>query len=699
MKRINIIVILLIILFSNFNLKAQKPQKDSIRIKKLDKIVVQATKTDLSAGNAPLLISVINEQTAENFKVNDLGDLNSRVPNLFMQRHGSRLTSPIYIRGIGSRINSPAVGLYVDGIPYFDMGSFNFEMYDIQRIEVLRGPQGTLYGRNTMGGLINIITLQPVDKQQLSLSTMYGNYNRIKSVLHYNQPLSKKIIMVLDGAYAHSDGFIINKFLNTSANSYNTYSGKLKLQYKANEKLKANFVLSYERSRENGYPYGIYDTTTQTRSHVSYDQLSSYNRNMLSAGLKIKYSADKFILNSMSSYQNLVDTQRIDQDFTTKNLLFVDQNRTHQYFVQELNIKSKINAKIKWIGGLFGFKNLLNKNVDVFYNQDAVALFHLPSLMRKNKTYNQPEEGVAAYGQISLPFKNFDLTAGIRADYEKDNLKYIYNLYMLGNEYKKADVDTFNTYFEILPKISLSYRFSDNVFVYSSISKGYKAGGFNSTFERNEDISFNPEYSYNYETGVKTTMFGQKLRLNASVFYIDWLDQQVYQPVPSGQGAMLKNAGHSMSRGGELEITAFPVRNLKAWLYAGYNDVRYLSYVKDENTDYSGNKIPYIPEYTGNLGFNYTLELNHSFLRTINFSADYQLIGKFYWNDLNTAYQKTYGLLNANIFFNTKHFILGFSGKNLLNANYNAFYFEELGHSYAQEGNPIEFSTFIKIKF
>ncbi|NOZ35728.1 MAG: TonB-dependent receptor [Chlorobi bacterium] len=694
----NIILTILITFISFAEIIAQK--NDSIKSQTIDEVVIQATKINLSEHQSPVSASLLKKESLEMMRINNIEELNARIPNLFIPEHGSRLTSPIYIRGIGSRINSQAVGLYVDNIPYFELGSFNFELYNLSKIEVLRGPQGTLYGRNTMGGLISVYSAELSEKQEISLQTDYGNYNRIKSVVHYNQSLSDKIIFALDGAYTHSDGFFKNIFLNNSADAFNTYSGRLKFRYIPTSKLKINLNVSYERNLENGYPYAVYDTTNQTASDVNYNQLSTYHRDLLSSGLNINYKAGKFELNSASSFQFLTDTQRIDQDFTPKDLFFVDQNREHQTFVQEFTLKSLSVSKIKWVAGLFGFKQLKDKNVNVYYGKDAVAAYHLPGPIIKLKNYNQPTQGAAAYGQISIPFYNFSLSAGIRADYEKDNLKYNYDRMLNDNLTQIQDADTFNTFYQILPKVTLTYKINDGINTYFSIAKGYKTGGFNSTFERDEDISFNPEFSYNYELGVKTRLMNGKFSANADIFYIDWKDQQVYQPVPSGHGAMLKNAGHSVSKGIEAEIKALPVRNIQIWFNTGYNDVRYLDYVKDENTDYSGNIIPYIPQYTGNIGFSYNLPLSGSFFKSVMFLVDYQYIGKFYWNDANTAYQNSYGLLNANISVNTnKHIQFGVFGKNLLNADYNSYFFEALGNSYVQLGNPMQINAFVKLYF
>lgn len=697
MKYINNIIIVVALFFFSFNINAQN---DTLNTETIDEVVIQATKLNLSEHQSPNSISLLKQKSLEKLNVNNIEDLNAGIPNLFIPEHGSRLTSPIYIRGIGSRINSQAVGLYIDGIPYFELGSFNFELFDLSKIEVLRGPQGTLYGRNTMGGLIYMYSSQPVDKQEVSFRTDYGNYNRIKSVLHYNQPLGKKIIMVLDGAYTHSDGYFKNIFLNNSADAFNTYSGRMKLQYTPLSNLKINLTVNYEKNLENGYAYALYDTTSQTASDVEYNQLSTYHRDMLSSGLNVHYKGNKFLFNSASSIQFLADTQRIDQDFTPKDLFFVNQTRKHQVFVQEFTVKSVTSSKIKWVGGLFGFNQLKDKNVDVYYGNDAVSSYHLPGLMTKYKNYNQPTQGAAAYGQVTVPFYNFKLSAGIRADYEKDNLVYSYDRDLNNNLSHVQDVDTFNTYYQILPKVSLAYKVSDDVNTYVSVAKGYKAGGFNSTFERDEDISFNPEYSYNYELGIKSRLLNEKLITKINVFYIDWKDQQVYQPVPSGHGAMLKNAGHSVSKGIEAELKTSLIKHTQIWFNAGYNDVRYLDYVKDDETDYSGNIIPYIPQYTGNIGLNYNIPLSGAFFKNIMLTTDYRYVGKFYWNDANTAYQSAYGLLNANITVNiNKHIEFGVFGKNLLNVGYNSYYFEALGNSYVQLGNPLQINAFVKIYF
>jgi outer membrane receptor protein involved in Fe transport len=159
---------------------------------------------------------------------------------------------------------------------------------------------------------------------------------------------------------------------------------------------------------------------------------------------------------------------------------------------------------------------------------------------------------------------------------------------------------------------------------------------------------------------------------------------------------MLANAGKSESKGIELELHYLINKNISVWGSYGYNEAKYINYVRDENRDYSNNLIPYVPKTTLNLGANYTVNINRG-IRNATLTANYQQLGDLYWNDANTAFQKSYGLLNARLNFHSKVFDFGLWGKNLLDTEYNAFYFEALGNSYAQAGKPIQYGVFMNI--
>ncbi len=212
-------------------------------------------------------------------------------------------------------------------------------------------------------------------------------------------------------------------------------------------------------------------------------------------------------------------------------------------------------------------------------------------------------------------------------------------------------------------------------------------------------MSFKAESIWNYEAGLKARFINNRLFTNLAVFMIDWENQKIYQPVPSGQGSMLKNAGKSESNGVELEIKAVPVTNLEIWATAGYNKARFVEYVRSQTLDYSGNYLPYVPERTASIGGNYTINVNRKFLENIRLYSVYQLFGKHYWHEDNSAWQEEYGLLNSRITFTHKNAELAFWGKNMLNETYNSFYFTALNNAYVQVGKPSSMGISLKFMF
>ncbi|MBN2662177.1 MAG: TonB-dependent receptor, partial [Bacteroidales bacterium] len=686
-KKIIIALFFVFVLFSN--LIAQK--QDTISEIKFDEIVIQSSKNQLKYKELPASVSILTTKNIQQNQITTLSDISSTAPNFFMPDYGSKLTSPVYIRGIGSRINSPSVGLYVDNVPYFEKAAFAFDFFEIKQIEVLRGPQGTLFGRNTMGGIINIVTISPLYFQGTNINLSAGSYGSYNANIANYGLISNKIGYSLALNYKHNDGFFTNNFNNTKIDVLSSFGVRNRLIWKISDKFSVENIASFEKSDQGGYPYAVFNDSTQTANDISYNEYSGYNRNLFSDAFILKYSSNNFEIVSTSSYQFIGDEQNIDQDFTDASLYLVKQTQKQNMISQEIITRSKSKKAYNWILGAYSFAQMFDKSVDV-------TVF--PSNMTLYKNYLSSIYGVAAFHQSTFKIGNIVLTAGIRFDYEQNLLDYEYDIEMAaGNIINKADtLYPALDYLQVLPKFSISYSFT-NTSVYATIAKGYKTGGFNSTFERPEDLTFDPEYSWNYEAGVKSSLINQKLYVDIALFYIDWRNQQIYQTVPSGQGSMLKNAGHSVSKGSEFSIQFIPKRNLQVAVNYGYTHATFISNVVDSLTNYNGNFIPYVPQNTVSIQLNKTIVLNNLFINKINFSLVYKGIGDLYWNEENTSYQKYYNLVDAKISFIKNIFQFDLWGKNLLNQTYNSFYFEALGNKYVQIGKPLQFGASLSVKF
>lgn len=681
------------------------PPSDTAKVRKIDlnEVVVKSTReTSTMIKNLPAAISMMKAKTIDDNNVQSLKDLVGFVPNFFMPDYGSKLTSPVYIRGIGSRINSPSIGLYVDNVPYFEKSAFDFEFTDIDRIEVLRGPQGTSYGRNTMGGLINIYTKNPSTVRESKIELAGGNYGYFRGDVSHSQPLSSKTGVSASAFYGRHSGFFTNEFENTKVDEQDYYGARLKLVHNASEYLKFMLSSNYEHSSQGGYPYAQIDKTSGEVAPINYDFYSSYERDILSNALVVDYTPEKLMFQSATSYQFIQDDQNIDQDFTPASLFYVNQATKQHMVSQEFTVKNKPGRKITWVTGVLGFMQKMDDNVNVTYGADGIIAYKLPGPSSREKIYDNSIKGAALFHESkinNLFVKGLSLSAGIRFDYEKAVQDFLY--YSVTSDVSKTMDDSRGTvdYTEILPKASLAYNMNDNISMYTTVAKGYKTGGFNTTFEREEDRSFLPEFSWNYEAGVKTIFFEKALLANFSAFYIDWENQQIYQPVPSGQGSMLKNAGRSVSKGFEAEIIVRPVSNLSFYTSYGYTDAKFEEYQRNATTNYKGNFIPYAPGNTLQVGADYSFMINNRNLEKITVFANYQGQGKIYWNEENTASQDYYGLVNGKISFVNKIGRLDLWAKNILNQEYNSFFFNSLGKSFVQVGKPVQLGASLVLTF
>ncbi len=697
MKYLKIFSIFLLLFLSQF-LQAQQLHfilNDSTGIPEivLDEITIRAPKDRLELKNLTGAATVLTARTIKESGIESVKDLSAITPNLFMPDYGSKLTSPIYIRGIGSRINAPSVGLYVDQVPYFEKSAFDFDFFDIERIEVLRGPQGSLYGRNSMGGIINVITKSPGEKPETSFRVSAATKGEYAAGLsHYNK-ISKDVAYSISANYRHTDGFFTNTFLNEQVDYMDAFGLRNRLIWQINERWQLSNVLSYEYSKQGGYPYAIYNDSLQKPESIRYNQQSGYERNMLTNGLIINYSGKSFDMISTTSYQLLSDFQEIDQDFTVDSMVFATQKQDQQMLSQEFVFKSKYNGNYQWIAGVFGFVQVLDKPVDVdVYMQN----------MRLLRKYNELNSGFAVFHQSSLEnllIKGLTLTAGIRIDFEQNKLDYTDNRVMNGQEMNVADT-TYPAlkYNEVSPKIAFSYAVSQNTSIYALAAKGYKTGGFNTTFERPEDLTFLPEQSWNYEIGLKASLFEQRTFAELSLFYIDWTNQQIYQTVPSGRGSMLKNAGHSLSKGFEFSLKSALPKNFEVFVSYGYTHATFLSYVVDSTKNYNGNYLPYVPRHTMAFQLNKSINLSSRFIDQIRISGLWKSTGELFWNEENNFEQKAYNLVDFNVSFKKDMFELRLFGKNIFGEEYNSFYFEALGNQYIQSGRPAQFGIDISIK-
>jgi len=658
----------------------------------LNEAVIKASKNNAKLKDLPASVSILHTSVIESNGIGSLNQATSISPNFVMPEYGSKLTSPLYIRGIGSRINAPSVGLYVDNVPYFEKSMFNFDFFDIEKIEILRGPQGTLYGRNSMGGIINVITRSPQDFQGNLLSVSAASFGTYKlNAGHYFKP-NEKLAISLSGNYQHSDGFFTNEYNNTKIDKINSWGLRNRIIYSPNEHFSVENIAAFEQSKQGGYPYALYDDSLKTAADINYNQYSSYDRLMFSDALNLKYSTDRWELTNTLSYQFLDDNQNIDQDFTADSLHFITQIQRQNMISDEIIFRNKDNKRYSMIFGGFTFLQLFESEVDV--NSYQSSLWYL-------KTYGYDVLGLALFHQSTYNVTdNFSVTGGLRYDFEKSGLDYTYD--GVRNQVTLPSIDT--TYPDLtdhilLPKLAMNYKFGQSS-VFASYTTGYKPGGFNTTFELPEQLVFKNEVSHNFEAGIKTSLFSNLLYSDFAIFYTKLKNQQIYRTVPSGRGSYLDNAGISENKGVEFTLQTSPLRGFQGTVAYGYTHSKILEYVKDSVINYNHHFTPYIPRHTFSVQIIKTfLFKSSSLLDQLKLNVLYNQLGNQYWDLENKYREDRYGLLSAKISFFMNHFQFDVWAKNLLNQSYHSFLFEALGNTYVQNAKPMQVGANISLKF
>lgn len=511
--------------FATFIISSDVCAQDTLKLYNLPEVeIVNQTKENGSMRKQPSSVSLIDQKQMSNAHITSVKGLSSVVPNLFIPDYGSRLTSAIYIRGIGSRINSPSVGLYVDNMPFLDKSAFDFNFYDIERVDVLRGPQGTLYGQNTMGGLVKVYTRNPLFYQGTTINMGFSTKDnrRVVSATHYHRP-SDVFAFSAGGYYEGKDGFFKNDMTGNRVDDMQAAGGRLRCLWLPSSRLQIDMNVGYDYSDEGAYPYFYTGSLTSTEYYpdaigkITNNHNNGYYRSMLTAGMNIGYSFEGYKLNSVTGYQFLHDRMFLDQDFIYPDIYTLEQKQRIHSLSEELTLSSTKSKFWEWVSGLSISNQSLHTNAPVTFCPGGVEWLcntinsHMPDLSAKRMSmgvsindeslamggvFETPTFNFALFHQTTLHLtKNFSAYVGGRLNYCNQsmdfnapgviNYDFVMNSQMMPISLKNLCASpiyvghTKDDYLSFLPKFSLKYEFNSNNCVYAAVSKGVRSGGYN----------------------------------------------------------------------------------------------------------------------------------------------------------------------------------------------------------------------------
>ena len=652
----------------------------------LSEVVVTAEKDETTLEKTPLAVSALGTKQLREYRVWDFKDLTALAPNLYVVEHANSTGGNfLNIRGVMGFSNEQAVATYIDGVYQFDYFSAPTQLLNIERIEVLRGPQGTLYGRNALGGVVNIVTKQPTNTPSGYAELSVGNYGQQRYSLAVQAPLVKdKLFLSLGGQHGHRGSIFQNLVTNCGFDEQQSWLFTGTLRYLATERLSFALNAYQEHNDDRGsYPW------VPTRQQVEQQPWQIYSnypnterRRNFNTSLKATYRLPGLTLTSVTGFQRFtIDyPDRYDFDFSALNVISGTGSTPQRNWTQELRVSSNPSSesRLSWTVGAFGFRQATLPGVrSIFYlRTDSLQLSaNEQGFLTTGSALNR---GLAGFGQVTYQLTDkLSLTGGLRYDYERRELIYGTAFEQGGGPVAVTAADTTfrGTYRAWSPKAILSYQATENVLAYTSYARGFRAGGLNTSAPTRAQIPYAPEMSDNYELGLKTTLPGQRARFNVALFHLQQRDQQIASTT-NGLNSVILNVGTMNNYGVELDAAAVPVKGLELSWNAAYNHARYAalplySYTDSLTRSYKGNQPINTPVVTSMLAAQYTYQLGQGKQQPALFArGEWRYLGHYYFDYYNQDGQSGYGLFNARAGISSRHLELAFWARNVFERKY-----------------------------
>lgn len=669
----------------------------------MEEITVTARKREEGLQETPISITAFTGQGLDYRGITNISRMSDFTPNLTFQNNpgdgGSSASAAIYIRGVGQNdfapTVEPGVGLYVDDVYIARSVGAVLDIVDVERIEVLRGPQGTLFGRNTIGGAIRVISKKPDEEFGGRLEVTTGTDNRIDARGNINVPLSDTLFMKASGATFNRDGYVDRPFDGRDLGDDKTRTGRVALTWLPARDLEVNFSADVTRDRENGAPMvtkalippedPAYLSTFMALNNflalgdpfsclapANHDNPACYNSRVIQAdqdinggtgdhfsdldlwgvNLGVDWYLGDVQLKSVTAYRKLDSQFARDIDESALRIGEVWDDLQQDQFTQELQLSGNaFSYQLEWLLGLYYFKEE-SSNLNI--------LNFLPATFQSGGDVDS--ESWAIFGQTTWSMTNkLDLTLGLRYT-EEDKVfspdQLITAVYLPPAIFPfpagtplLPDEDAKNSIEEWTPMVNLSYQWTNELMIYGSYSEGFKSGGYTQRIFPPEATipAFDPEFVEVYEVGFKLSAFDGRLRVNGAAFHTDYEDLQLLITNQTRVGPFMANAAKAEIRGAELEISAMPAEGWFLEVGIGYLDPEYTELDEGVSDITLNSEFSRISDWSVSTAI--SREINLDNIGLIRSRIDWSYRSGFYSDVANSEeiYQSSYHLVNANL--------------------------------------------------
>ncbi|MGH8226389.1 MAG: TonB-dependent receptor [Steroidobacteraceae bacterium] len=681
----------------------------------LQEVVVTARKRSEAAQDVPITLSVFTAQQIQSAGITAPRDFIAMVPNMTLVETQNVGNSFITIRGISQARNSePSVAVLVDGVLETNPYEFDQELFDIQQIQVLKGPQGALYGRDAIGGAIIITTTPPSDHFEGTARVGIGNGVSERAQVAVSGPADAAGTLKYRASlnFYNTGGYLQNVYLDRKADPDRDYSGRLRLLWTPNDRLTADLRLSADRTETTAYyfaavprddeanPFSDYTTppgpdANDTTSPIEVNNEGEDNRDLYNVALKLDYDTGHGTVTAITAYDNTSEIDTGDAfDFRPiATSIFLAQLGTDlnqsQYIddrslSQELRFTSAAIGGFKWIAGAYyvhtnrfiSTGNMVDNGLGVY------PVYYAPRFGGPNPTFSfladaQHNDAWALFGDATYELtSHWELDAAIRYDSDsRTNTTLTPTQFLPDPQSSYSGEVRSHTWSAAQPKGTVRYKPSENLTFYASWSRGFRSGGFNQTgvgaVARANNVlgvndMFNAEIADTLEFGGKAELLDRRLSIDADIYHTHSRNGYffVYLPANSTQNLGNLNATY---KGAEISITAKPTDQLSLYASYGYTDSR-ITAMADPTV--LGNQAPLVSRDTINFGGEFLQPFADGLTGSVR--LDFQDIGRTWWDPYNVTSRNPVPLVNLRIGVEAAQWTLTAWSKNLTNTIYNA---------------------------
>jgi len=619
----------------------------------LPPLVVTAQKEPADPQSLPLSLTTVAKPTLQNAGITIVSEAGAYGPNLQFSEFTARKLSNARFRGIGASPANPSITTFFDGVPQLNANTSSIDLVDVDQVEFVRGPQSALFGRNALGGLINVTSARPsLSNWSGNLSVPFANSDARDVRGSVSGPLVENTLgMGVSLQYGRRDGYTVNDLTGNDLDSRSAFAGKGQLLWTPMRSWETRVIVNGERDRDGDYALSDLGGLRQNPYHTARDYEGFTHRDIFATTILNRFEGSSLTVSATTGFLDWKTVDSTDLDYTPLPLVTRDNTEESFQFTQEVRVANAVNAPIdlsdsvalKWQGGVFFFTQNYEQNATRNFSAGFLSPFLPFPVTQTSPQADLDDVGIGLFGQgVVTLSERLDLTAGLRFDHEqKDATLNVFFTPAIGPPQQTVADEGFSN---VSPQFAAAYHLQPGRTVYVSVANGYKAGGFNAASPPGTEM-YGEEHTWHFEGGLKTMWANGRVAVNAAVFHIDWEDMQLNLPNLFVPGEFyIANVGGATSSGVELDLNARVHPNVDVFGGVGYTKAEFKDDSISGGLPVGGNTVPNTPDYTASLGVQLSRNLSEG--ATLYGRAEATFSGAFEYDDLNTERQDAYSLAN-----------------------------------------------------